>query len=283
MSFKNSVDSNKNWKQLTKKEQRENNKKLKSILTELNIKFEGYNGSIDKIKLDFISPEQWVDICNAEGELLPMCCANISSIRDNLFTALRDGGWMRIRDAAETAVLIIGHHDEFEDGHPLNKFVELYDKAKDYMETPVHNRFNPKSLAGAYEYIVDYASEMKWNSLFAKNKENAGDKGRACFIRQAHSIRIALKTILDKLDRNIAPVEIYAIADGEQIYDKSFTTNINEAFNCLDRIKYSPPPEGIERNVVKIRLSMDKGLEFVDKSVERPVDFVEEKDPWEDL
>lgn len=67
---------------------------------------------VKSILLPFTA-EQFMDVCDRESHLLPMCCGNISQMRDIVTGSLREGGWLEI-ESLETLIQLMQGHD-FED------------------------------------------------------------------------------------------------------------------------------------------------------------------------
>lgn len=63
---------------------------------------------IYEVCLDFTDTE-WVDLCQAESELLPSCCSEISAMRDILVSSLRNGKVMSMRDLVKFYRLAENH------------------------------------------------------------------------------------------------------------------------------------------------------------------------------
>lgn len=81
-------------------------------LDQLGIQYRLDNRDEDKVKSILLpfTAEQFVDICNRESSLLPMCCSAISAMRDIITGSLRDGGWLEI-EKLETLIQLMRGHD----------------------------------------------------------------------------------------------------------------------------------------------------------------------------
>lgn len=78
----------------------------------------GYRRSTDTpLTISSIKPnwtaEQWVDLMSKDGEWLPACCAHISAMRDIIFGAMREGGWLNAEEVI-TLIDLMHHHDGFD-------------------------------------------------------------------------------------------------------------------------------------------------------------------------
>lgn len=63
---------------------------------------------IEAIHLPFTA-EQMLDVCDKEGELLPTCCGNISTMRDLIMRTMHEGCWMDSGDLVDLIALMKGH------------------------------------------------------------------------------------------------------------------------------------------------------------------------------
>ena len=66
-----------------------------------------------KPELD-LTAEQWVDLIRVDGESFPACCANLSAIRDELISVLRNGKpFVMYQWSAERVLVnLAGHQDD---------------------------------------------------------------------------------------------------------------------------------------------------------------------------
>lgn len=87
--------------------------------------------------------KQWMSVLNKEGPWLPMCCGNISAIRDHLISTLREDGWLDMSGLSEV-IELLNSHDGFDDWFkkgfkptddvlrdPMYKLVQIWDAVKD--------------------------------------------------------------------------------------------------------------------------------------------------------
>jgi len=114
--------------------------------------------------------KQWMSVLNKEGPWLPMCCGNISAIRDYLIATLREDGWLDVSRLADIIGLLKSHDgfdewfkDEFKPTEevlrdPMYKLVQAWNAVKDrrmvpWQDKPRVGRDNPaeeleKALGG---------------------------------------------------------------------------------------------------------------------------------------
>jgi hypothetical protein len=87
----------------------------------------GDGGSvIERVRLP-LTPEQWVDVLNGDGEHLPSCCGSIDSARSIFVRALHDDRWVDADDFRDLCEILIDHgfEDFKRDGHLSFTFHEL--------------------------------------------------------------------------------------------------------------------------------------------------------------
>jgi len=156
----------------------------------------GEGDRVRYVRLDWPA-EWWADVLNKHGEFLPMCCANLSAIRDNLTTALREGGWIECEDLAECLAYMGGHGwddylqdngcpmpDPIED--PMLDLIWKWRLVEDVAHLTIRPRpLDPTNLKDAVRAVHGFAWKLWQDALFANgpdacpNLQNKAERLRA--------------------------------------------------------------------------------------------------------
>jgi hypothetical protein len=135
-----------------------------------------------------LTPEQWMDLINADGESLRRCCANVSALRDEIIGLAREGGafWSYSGERFLRAYRwAIGSHPELAEEPTIKHIVETICKAlgRDIPTLENKEEASPEICVGlssgerecALTRLTHVSNEL--NSL-KRAIENLGHKGR---------------------------------------------------------------------------------------------------------
>ncbi len=157
---------------------------------------------IKDIKLPF-SPEVWVDLCNSEGEYLPMCCANISSIRDMLMGALREGGYMSCADLSECARLAEEHgwEHEVEEYDAVSEIIKLWTFVEPFAEVRVQSTgIDPNDPKDACRLVSRCSYGFIYDCLFDRNSVEGEAEFKRCRIDALRKIIPAIGVLYRRIE-----------------------------------------------------------------------------------
>lgn len=211
---------------------------------------------INSIWLNF-SPEEWADLLNKEGELLPACCANISRIRDILGGSLRENGEIQTMYLWEAVQLIEGHNDcdAFPEDHPLRKLVALWKEIEEHADTRITGVFrNPNDPKDALDVVYACSGVVAWNHLVTPHMENREYEQRVAVNFALAQMWPAIKTLYHKLSEvGFPPVKGWAVCLGEEVLDSHagfcIFQNKGQAIKVLNRVNVNAQGE-CERNKI---------------------------------
>lgn len=172
---------------------------------------------IDSVKIDF-SDYEWVNLLNKEGKYLPVCCANISEVRDILMSVIREECIIETRDLAQVVFLIKNHGcEDYEENHPLMRLVNLYEQMKDdcrtddmlFIDTVDLN--NPKECL---EALANYVNHYN-NFSFDYTSDSEERKFDNCVNREKALIDLVpiINTLHDKIKHISNPITGFGIVD----------------------------------------------------------------------
>jgi hypothetical protein len=219
---------------------------------------------ISEVKLPFTN-EEWGDLLNKEGEYLPSCCAQISAIRSMLQSALREGGWIRMKDLSAIASAAINHGD-FEDGSPIFRLIELWNAIKpDARTEPEDASANLDDPKEAMETLIDRCQYYIFESY---GRLRNGLSEQQLFNKRAHdecmlaTIMVCVRTLHEKLtDLSLGTFDGYGVFAGEKIGmmvgGMAFFKNEEEA----NKVRDDWNKDKAQYSVSKCRCSIQKGIE----------------------
>lgn len=239
---------------------------------------------VTNVKFTF-PKEVWGDLANKEGDLLPMCCGSISTIRDVFIEAMRSDGEMSVEGMELIVANAVNHtfdaincgHDS---DHPVTKVLKVWEELHPYMDFKSGLMdSDPKSVEDAlyrvsFNKIWKFCSEYGWYSLSNNWGKNAHD--RAIHNKALFDILPTVKVLYEKLHEiKFPPVEGYCLVRkatnlpyetnrGFAIFD-----NKEEAQKTLERWIKTNQVEEKNAEVHAVRVSMEKGIELLEK-VENP-------------
>jgi len=227
---------------------------------------------LDKIKsiqLPFDS-EVWTGMANREGELLPVCCANISEIRDRFVSAQCEDGFMD----AESIWVIVGcaesHPEMFEDPkHPVAILKAIWEVIEPVAHIHLGARkLNTDNVEDAVGIIANFANVRHWSSIYSSFPEF---HDRVCTTVALTTAIPALKTLTHKIrELDLGPIEGWAICPrhGEDdIYETKrglavWPEREKAEFWLKDWVDTGQvEPEKVVLRAV--RITIDKGIEFL--------------------
>lgn len=239
---------------------------------------------ISSVRLPF-TPQQWVDILDKEGEYLGACCATISEVRDYMFGAAREGGWIDVKELAAAVELIESHNGSHEDDpeidplgtdDPIHMMITVWKMVQDhaYVDEFVKplDHTDPENAA---EIVHKSCGEIRWGGFFCGG---TGDKKQDEFACKAFRVKTlykllpALHTLYHKA-RKLAPNKLngYALCVGDVVIIEGraggweVLPTKKEAERRCAYYKKNVSDETIKEKlcVRKVCCSVDKGLEFV--------------------
>jgi hypothetical protein len=253
----------------------EKSETLKELEKRLNVRVETpyHDGDkVAKVKFHF-SRRVWADLANKEGELLAACCANISTIRDQLIDAMRDDGWMDAESLQVCVVNMDGH--SWEEDHPVSKLKQVYDALEPHLKMRDLLSTAPDSVKGAvsrvwFSDIWKFCAEFGSDSMYSGWGENA--QQRATHNKRLYDIMPTIRNLYKFLeDTKFGPAHGFAlvrVANGElyEFYGRGLALfrNEDEARQCRERWINSEQvkPEDVE--IKAVRVSLEHGVEFID-------------------
>jgi hypothetical protein len=216
----------------------------------------------------------WACLANKEDELLQACCANISAIRDEIISAMREDGWLDMEDMQRIVVNMEGH--EFEQEHPVSKIKEAYLALEPYADLKGRvmsvdpNDVRDCCAAVWFGKTWAFCAEYTGNSMFSNWGQSLHDQ--ASHNRSLFQILPIIKCLYEKAhETGFPPLEGWAIvrqANGE-VYEMRrgfaiFETK-KEAKDVLDRWFQSKSLENGSAKIVAARVSLEKGVELIDE------------------
>ncbi len=250
---------------------RDEDKLLEEKYAKLGIKVIVY-GSLFDIKLDF-TPEEWVDLINTEGEYLPICCANISRVRDIIVNAARHEHLVSAEELREAYVLLKDHGCEtIDDEHPLDYLMKLWESVKDDVEKRPLVAKDINDPMEAIDVLFQASGSIAVDDLFRKSSED--QRYNSLLLRNLELARLipAIRTLYAKIEElNPGPVEGWGIFKGDDLARTRYGSAIYnhkeyalEAGGDLDGFCVKP-----------VRVTIQNGVEILDRD---PVKFVSKSD-----
>jgi hypothetical protein len=177
---------------------------------------------IRAVTLQFTDAE-WVGLLDKGGEYLPVCCADVSRIRDILGSAIRESGEIGVSDLWEAVQLIKGHEDcsAFPIGHPLLKLVELWGRIEEDADTQMTClTLNPDDPREALELLYECSSVVAWEHLFDTPTKSEKFRKKVTVNFTLAKLWPAIKTVYHKLaEIGFGPIHGWAVCCGQEILD----------------------------------------------------------------
>lgn len=250
-------------------------KELKKIAEEEGVEIQpmfSHGDQVDKVKFKF-SKATWADLANKEGDLLPMCCANVSTMRDAFMAAMREDGFMDAKDIQQLVINMSGH--EYDAKHPATKVAQVYKRIEKYIklnEITTTDLSDPRDVAcnvwfgDVFKFCVEYGH----NSMFSNWGEDPHDIA-------AHNLMLfqilpTVKALGDHLHKaGFPPIEGYALVNqaNGRIYEMFrglalFLTK-EKALDVLEKWINTKQVKKGEAEMRTVRVSWQNGVEFIDK------------------
>lgn len=254
------------------------NPDILAIEEKFDVEFEmSYDGeSIYHVQFNF-PDEVWLDIANKDGDLLPICCGDISAIRDQFIAALRDDRSMDASSLQAVAMNAVGH--EFADGHPVRLICDLYKEIKDKLT--IRTDLLSTDTNNIEDVIHHVAMNKIWefasNELWDKCSADTNIKYCSSRNRKLYELFPFVKTLYEKLlSTGYNPVEGYALvrlANNEIIEVKRNTLGIwaekEDAEDMLEQMIECNYLKVHEVEIKIVRVSVENGIEFIE-SIKNP-------------
>lgn len=222
-----------------------------------------------------LTGDQWADLASREGKYLGVCCGSISMIRDELVSALRNGGWIPV-DRLREIVRAATEHDglfpkkgQNKTRNPWATIARVWAAVEPYAAPePGQDALNPNSPAEAMAVISSLALQNVVDGVFEPTPKHA----TSCL----HLARFApaIKTLYARLAelwpgdfvgvalvRVESPDRIISTYGGPAMYPQP-----EDAEDTLAWWERSDPDI---RNKVMFRpvlVTLERGLEFTDKT-----------------
>ena len=245
-------------------------KELETLMEGLGVEYEGLGdkSKVYQIKVK-LEPEVWADLANTEGELLGVCCANVSTMRDCFIGALREDGWMRFDDLQTLVVNMAGH--DWDKLHPATKLKEIYEKIKDYgHESSGTQGYDLNNPEDALEVINHFCNSHIYGSMY-QGWPRFQDKVNHNF--DISSVLPAIHTIANHLkELGFGPVEGFAIVSkktGKVFEIAGGRVAIYETKEmCEEVIGHWLSGKQTKKNepiIIPCRVGMEKGIEFLEE------------------
>lgn len=265
---------------MTKAHKSQKSQTLKNLEKQLNVEVSTSYDNGDKVReVKFrFSKEEWADMANKEGELLPVCCANISTIRNVLVAALREDGVFSVEEMERIVVNMDGH--DWEENHPVSKIKQVYKALLSHLEPRTVSSVSQDSVQGAasrvwFDEIWKFCSSYSRDSMFHEWGKTAQD--RATHNKRLYDIMPTVRALYKFLDKTkFGPAEGFAIvrkATNElyEFYDRGLALfrNQEEADKCLERWMATKQVPVGDVEIRKVRISLENGVEFIEEITEK--------------
>jgi hypothetical protein len=214
---------------------------------------------INKIKLKF-AQEDWSNLSNKEGTLLPACCYSVSTIRDQFISALREDGWIDAEGMESIVSNMIAH--DYGARHPAGIVKGIFEIIESCVKMRENGTENPLDPSDACSMIYHFASEFSWASM----SSSFGDyDSRVCVINDIYNVIPAIHTLYHNIKKiGFDSVEGYALVNRPNGEVVKFNRGL-AVFRTLDDAK-EVSKEWIKRKQIKAK-HLD--IEFLD-AVENP-------------
>lgn len=242
--------------------------KYKNLGIEVETNFAG--DEICKVHL-FFTPEQWVDIANPDGDILPYCCSAISGIRDELIDCLCNGGWIYTHDLFDVVMSLKSH----DCNNILTELIELWNIIKDDVKEEKPYTLDPNKFDDAINLLSQCSSLLSWSNIFSLRIDDKDYEQRLLTrniskYKQYASLFPAIKTIYNEIvNQQHKPFHVYALT--EEVDGKTELLTLRSGGYCVfdneDRAKEMCDEfnKMYESNIeVKfVRISVENGVEFL--------------------
>ena len=236
------------------------------------------NKFVDGVHLPF-DAATWIDLLDTEGEALGSCCANISSIRDRLFTAVRHSRIIDAYDLHEVYILIRDHNcgEDYTEADitkaskdPLVKLMWLWEQIKEDVkpDSLLHKnkkRDKERTIFDDFDSIINASRVLCWSDILKHNDTDDFHK-----FNSKVNIAVALGRILPALQHinakleEIAPAPFkgYAVCykNTEEIADTRLGLAVYKTKKLAQEL--GQPLDDFE--IRKVEISLENGVKFLD-------------------
>jgi hypothetical protein len=250
----------------------EKSKKLLFFEAEYGIEVKTAYRDGDKVhSVKFSFPKEvWADLGNKEGNLLGVCCGNISTMRDCFVDAWREDGWMTAESMQQLVVNMESH--EWEGSHPASKVKQVYEALLDHLEIRPAFFSDPEELGGTvsriwFGDIWRFCARYGHDSMFSDWAKSIQSK--ATHNLRLHEILPTVKLLYEKLaETKFPPVEGYALINkNNQIYEFRNSTlaifdSKRQAEEILNNWLRSGQVKNEDVEIRLVRISLEKGIEI---------------------
>lgn len=236
---------------------------------------------VDEVKIE-LPDNVWMDLFDLEGENLGSCCATISAVRQIIMEAAHNSRYMKAESLYKLVMYVKGHsHDDEKNDSVFQYFFDLWDKIKEDVEIEQFGLpTDPNDPWDCLNVIWRSSSLMSIERMFRQSSDPESEfRYSATMGLEFLKVYPALKTLFEKIkDLDIPAVEGFAVCSGDELIESSglevfLNSKIAEqiAKDCNqaeERDFEKNPPKRPKRHFTTrpVRISMDKGLEFLDKT-----------------
>jgi hypothetical protein len=247
---------------------------------------------IRKVRPDFPA-EVWLDLLDPDGEFLPICCGNISRVRDILTASCRSSRFVDVDDLFEIYTLLSDHGcfdgeevqevtgvPKFnpENPDPLTYLRDLW-KAVEAEASKFQDCPHDSSALECVRVVAQTCRNISWYELFSKD----GDTGRNREF--ANKMELAkLLPAIHNLWKNIQqlryePVDAWAVCNGTEVaanqtgyclFDKKeIAQEVADQGNKAEEENFAVAEHKPNRDrwtyvVRRVRICFEEGLIFTD-------------------
>lgn len=229
----------------------------------LDVRLNYDDTKIDSVKIPF-SPKTWVDVLDRDGEILGVCCGNISRIRDILCQAICDSSYIDVRELAEAHSLIVSHGCS-DTKRPLKTVVKLWEKVKEIMGEDIpktrSSKFDPNNVKDCLQALETALPALIFNQYGFGNDDAVRKHLKK--VQDVHMLRTVIPSIRTLHKRiaelNPGPLEGFAVVDKQTgmvlegqaglliLKDEALATEIAKLDSAVVR---------------KCKISLENGIEF---------------------
>lgn len=236
--------------------------KCKKAWLEVQLNFD--DTSIENVRIQY-SPQTWVNVLDREGEILGVCCGNISRIRDILCQALCDSGYIHIRDLAEVHSLIISH-DCSSAKKPLKQLVTLWENVNEVLEGKMPELrtsvFNAENVEDCLQALETALPSLIFNKhMFNNDSLEQQHLSKIQTIAMLRTVIPSIHTLHKKIEE-ICPEPL----EGFAVVDKN-TGKVLEGRAGLLILKDEEFAKEIanldKADIKRCRISLENGIEFI--------------------
>lgn len=237
----------------------------------IRIKLNHKNDAITSINFN-IKPDDYINICDSDGELLPTCCSEISSIRDSFIDSLRDGCFIDIKNIHNIYLNALNHN--FDQNHPISNVCRIYKELENlcnlkniYINTIDVCDINDITFDLAINHVLEFLQDyLNYDSYSDEKPKRVCANFNLSLKRSLPYIKILYEKIREL---NSGSVECYALVDSSNNeFYKTYHCNLllNDTFEqaqATQKHLMDISKEEKKIKIQKIRISFEKGIEFL--------------------